>query len=271
MNEFLARFRPRTRVIFGKMLRYIDEYLDGKKMTELTTAAFIDFCDGRNWAPNTRRLCLSALKLYLKHLGIDTHPLLKFKLNGRCKRPVRVISPEQVDALLSICDPAEKAGLRNQALIRVLWDSWIRANEVCSLLEEDLDLEHCELTVLQKGDRYHTTSYSPETREWLKRWLKVKRQFAPDCPTVFCNVNRGTPLTRDGLRAILRKLGQRAGFEVSPHDFRRGGATAFANAGFSDRLGMRHGGWACHKQYEQYTQQVSRDAFKAHVWGYSHD
>ena len=270
MNEFLARFRPRTRVIFGKMLRYAEEYLDGREITSMSVADFVEFCESRNWAPATRKLCLSALRLYIKYLGIEAHPLLTLKLNGRTKRPPRVISPEQVDALLELCDPTTKIGLRNTALIRVLWDSWIRANEVCSLLEQDLDLERYELTVIVKMDRYHTTSFSPETRKWLKRWLKVKHRIAPDCPTVFCNVTRGTPLTSDGLRAILRRLGKEAGFEVSAHDFRRGGVTDYANNGGNDRLGMAHGGWRCYSMYSRYTQQVSRDAFKKLTWGYEH-
>ncbi|NIM92273.1 MAG: tyrosine-type recombinase/integrase [Anaerolineales bacterium] len=126
---------------------------------------------------------------------------------------------EKVNILLANCLDTG-AGLQMQTIIYILWDTWIRASEVCNLKLEHINLEERQFSVLTKGSNWEIKSFTQPTVEKLNKWIhELNKTAGKDCRTLFCNTVTGKPLTRDGLRGNFNRLGKRSGIKVSPHDF----------------------------------------------------
>ncbi|MCX6071016.1 MAG: site-specific integrase, partial [Chloroflexi bacterium] len=82
------------------------------------------------------------------------------------------------------------------------------------------------------------------------------------CPTIFV-ATRGKPWTRENLRAMLYRLGDKAGVPVSPHDFRRGACTDAIRKGMSTITAQRAGGWSSPLMVARYAGALSTDDVRA--------
>lgn len=190
----------------------------------------------------------------------------------------RTISQDEVGRLFHACgeplheeeagDQALALAARNVALVAVLFDSMLRAAELCALRVQDVDLEKGLLRVRSgKGGKGRSAPIGPDAMFALKVWLPQRAspavRLAPGCDSLFVSLGGLTPgkhLTVPGLRLILRRLGERAGIEgVCPHAFRRGGAVAATLAGAPSRLVQVWGGWSNIKMVELYTRTLRND------------
>lgn|SRR3990167_1687610 len=264
ITEFLTQFRcsPRTRETYAKYLQFFADYLRGEgiDIADATPAHFEAMANARGWHANSARLGLAATKAYVRHFHGSAHPLVAYRIKRAPSPIMRAMTPENVRKLLAVCDSNTRAGAQYVVIILVLYDTWMRASELCRLRVEDLDIPNRKLKVLTKGSEWEPKVFSDMTAAYLEAWLIERRGIArPDCPSVFCNVLRGTQLTRDGLRGNFNRLGAKAGIKVSPHDFRRGGPSQAARRGIPDRLGMLQGGWKDHRQYQRYTESLTVD------------
>lgn len=105
-------------------------------------------------------------------------------------------------------------------------------------------------------------SFSMITTLDVDNWLSSRENHAKQgVGTVFVGIGGrtpGRPLTRDGLRVIVREWGERAGLgePISPHAFRRSGATIGAENGASDQLLMQQFGWTSPQMVRMYTKRI---------------
>ncbi|MCH8859002.1 MAG: asparagine synthase (glutamine-hydrolyzing) [Proteobacteria bacterium] len=106
---------------------------------------------------------------------------------------------------------------------------------------------------------------SERTAEALRVWLKDRRRFVTNGTTkMFVSVGGTTPgsaLTVNGLRAIYRKMGKQAGFELSPHDIRRSFAIAAIKNGAPIPVVMRQGGWTNLQVFMEYLRRLMPEDF----------
>jgi len=189
------------------------------------------------------------------------------------KQPQRTLSADEVAELFRACaaplheTAADEHDLalcvRNVAIVAVLYDSLVRAAELCALKLDDIDFKNGTLKVrLGKGGKSRTAPIGPDAALALKVWLPMRRA-APGVDNVFVSVGGLTPsrpLTPPGLRLILRRLGERCEIKgVSPHAFRRGGAVAATLAGAPSRLVQVWGGWSNIAMVELYTRTLQND------------
>lgn len=107
---------------------------------------------------------------------------------------------------------------RNHAIILLLLDTGMRANELCSLTLDDIDTKNSRLKVMGKGAKERYIPYSPRTGQVLWRYmLKRKSDFTN---RLFVNTT-GEPMNRDRLLKQLHSIGGRAKVtNVHPHRFR---------------------------------------------------
>jgi site-specific recombinase XerD len=214
------------------------------------------------WSPATIKQAVSAARSFLRWCGEEgwIEPELGQVL--RVPRvPVRVqrtLTVGEVRAVLDACDDSV-IGLRNQALVSLLVDAGLRASEICRLCVGDLNLREGILVVQVKGGDQQHGFFGEVTGRRLQAWLAV-RPAEPGVDAVFVAVggsSPGKPLTRDGLRVILRRLGRRAGVEgVCAHAFRRSFACISVQAGASSRLVQLAGRWSNIQMVERYTQSM---------------
>lgn len=146
--------------------------------------------------------------------------------NAGRKFPAEVLTPEECYRLLEACGRG-RAGRRNRALIVVMWRAGLRISEALALRPKDVDLEHGRIQILHgKGDRRRVVALDPAAAAICERWERERRGLeVTGRHPYFCIVSRpnvGDPVSDAYVRALFKKLADRAGIEkrVHPHGLR---------------------------------------------------
>ncbi len=153
----------------------------------------------------------------------------------------KFLSLEQVDQLLAQPDTATPRGLRDKALIEVLYATGLRVSELVSLRAGDLNLEEGYLTCIGKGDKQRMVPLGQQAVTWVQRYLAEGRSALlrkKSSPWLFVNARDGGPLSRVGFWKVLKDYGTRAGIGVglSPHVLRHSFATHLLDRGADLRM-----------------------------------
>ncbi len=134
----------------------------------------------------------------------------------------KVLGEGQVEALLAAPDTETLLGLRDKAMIELLYASGLRVSELVGLTLTQLRLDSGFLIAWGKGRKERIVPVGEGAERWLGRWLGEGRPVLVKGrhEVVFVN-RRGVGMTRQGFWKILRGHGQQAGLaEVSPHMLR---------------------------------------------------
>jgi integrase/recombinase XerD len=141
---------------------------------------------------------------------------------------------DEVDRLLAQPDVSTPRGLRDKALISVLYATGLRVSELISLRLPNLHLQEGYLTCIGKGDKERIVPIGQEATDWVRRYLADARpKLVPkSSPWLFVNV-RGGPLSRVGFWKLLKEYGLKAGISrnISPHVLRHSFATHLLDRG----------------------------------------
>jgi integrase/recombinase XerD len=148
----------------------------------------------------------------------------------------RYLSIEQVDALLAQPDAATPRGLRDRALIELLYATGLRVSELVALKAADLNLEAGYLTCMGKGSKERLVPIGDAAVGWVERYVKEGRphlQRGRPSPRLFVNARDGGTLSRSGFWRILTAYGRQAGLppSLSPHVLRHSFATHLLERG----------------------------------------
>ncbi len=145
--------------------------------------------------------------------------------------PPEILRPEEVHRLIRAASNRAPTGIRNRALIVVMYRAGLRVSEALSLHPKDLDRSRGTIRVLQgKGGRARTVGLDPEACAVLERWLDVRAQKdLKGRHRIFCTLH-GKPLETAYVRGLLPRLAKRAGIEkrVHPHALRHSHAAELA-------------------------------------------
>ncbi len=150
-----------------------------------------------------------------------------------------VLTVDEIDRIMATIDCSTPKGLRDSAMLEVLYSCGVRVSELLSLRMSDLFFGEGYIRVIGKGDKQRIVPVSAVAREKIYRWLDVRKTMLKanineEC--LFLN-NRGKPLTRVMVFTIIRQAAARAGINksISPHTFRHSFATHLLNGGASIR------------------------------------
>ena len=151
---------------------------------------------------------------------------------------IEILTRDEVDALLRSCSRRAPSGLRDRALIAVLFGAGLRIAEALSLRPRDLDLDHGSIRVRRgKGGRQRTVGVPEGCASILRDWLAGRdRVGAGRSHPVFCLIQHdrvGEPLAQANVRQMLRRRAVRAGLDkrIHPHGLRHSHAAALARQG----------------------------------------
>jgi len=121
----------------------------------------------------------------------------------------------------------DRKGIRDFAILRLLYDLALRRGEVVSLDLEDIDLETGTARVLGKGRTEKEMLTLPRpTVDALRAWLEVRRSGAGPLFINFDRAGKWGRLTGTAVYQIVRKLGQELGIETRPHGIRHSSISA---------------------------------------------
>lgn len=184
------------------------------------------------------------------------------------RRLPRTLSVTDVSALLEAPDTGRPAGLRDRALLELLYASGLRASEALGLRIEDTNLSAGYVTPTGKGSRQRLVPIGAQALGWLRRYLKVGRPVLikrADPGTLF--VNRfGRSMSRQALWDILKKYARAAGIRagVSPHTLRHCFASHLLERGAdlrSVQVMLGHADISTTQIYTHLSSRVVRDMY----------
>src|SRR5512145_281415 len=148
----------------------------------------------------------------------------------------RFLDLEEVDRLLAQPEVATPRGLRDKALIEVLYASGMRVSELVGLKPGDLNLDEGYITCTGKGDKQRIVPVGQTAAEWVRRYMRDGRPHLlhrRTSPWLFVNARDGGPLSRVGFWKVLKEYGIKAGIsrDISPHVLRHSFATHLLERG----------------------------------------
>ena len=148
----------------------------------------------------------------------------------------KFLSIEEVDRLIAQPDVSIPRGLRDRALIELLYATGMRVTELLSLRAADLNLAAGYLTCTGKGDKQRIVPMGHDAADWVGRYIKEARPALVGqraSPWLFVNARGGGRLTRVGFWKVLKGYGLKAGLRagLSPHVLRHSFATHLLERG----------------------------------------
>lgn len=147
-----------------------------------------------------------------------------------------VLTTPEIDRIIAAVDTSTPKGLRDSAMLEVLYSCGLRVSELTSLRLSDLFFGEGYIRVIGKGDKQRLVPISNTARDKIQRYLEERRSARSGEEIVFLN-NRGGQLTRVMVFTILKRAVERAGIDkhISPHTFRHSFATHLLEGGASIR------------------------------------
>jgi len=143
------------------------------------------------------------------------------------KLPPEVLTREEVNALMRACSKRAPTGVRNRALIAMLYRGQLRISEALALKPKDLNRQAGTVRVLHgKGDRARTIGLDDGAWAIVELWLQCRQRLGlSGRHPLFCTL-QGKPLLSSYARGLFARLGKKAGIEkrVHPHGLRHTGA-----------------------------------------------
>ena len=150
-------------------------------------------------------------------------PVAQRSHNKGQKYPPIEHSPQDVQALLDAC-PDTPTGIRNRALVTLIYHSGIGVKEVLSLQASSIDFATHSVQLLQtKSGGPQIRNFRPSADDALKRWIQKREERGLQSAPLFCSVERhpGRPISPRFVRAIMADLADRAGVDrVSANSLR---------------------------------------------------
>ena len=192
-------------------------------------------------SPRSVARAIACYRGFYRFLVIDgrvrTSPADDLRPPRAWKSLPRHLSVEEVDRLLAQPDVKTPRGLRDRALIELLYATGLRVSELTTLRPGDVNLEASYLTCTGKGEKQRIVPMGDEAADWVRRYLRDARPALlgkRSSPRLFVNARRGGPgLTRVGFWKILKAYGRTARVSpgLSPHMLRHSFATHLLERG----------------------------------------
>lgn len=151
------------------------------------------------------------------------------------KFPSEILTEDEARALIHAPNSRAATGLRNRALIAVLYGAGLRLAEALALKPSDVNLDAGEIRVLHgKGDRARTAGIDEGAVVHVARWIDRRQLLRIRSRILLCTLDGGA-LDPRYTRAMLQRMAIRAGIDkrVHPHGLRHTHATELERNGFT--------------------------------------
>jgi site-specific recombinase XerD len=181
----------------------------------------------------TQNYYLIALRAFLKYLrrrGVDSLDPERIELAKVSERSLDLISSQELMRLMNAPDIATEQGLRDKAILELLFSTGLRVSELCSLSTDDVDLSRDEFSVRGKGEKIRVVFLSDSARNALRAYLKARKDMDDAMFVQYgknAKKNTDLRLTPRSVQRIIKRYATIAGItrKVTPHVIRHSFAT----------------------------------------------
>jgi len=232
-------------------LMVIERFLNICEPSICTAGDVENFLIATGWGSSLRYTAAVAIKRFLRwKFGAD-HPALRLRVKRGVSKPGRTLKAARVKVLLESFNTGSRKGKRDLAICCLALDTGLRVSELASIKLAALDLEEHKLVVLIKGGKWAEAVFSDYTGVLIAGWIPLR--VGGD--------DRLFQVSRDGLRVIVRRWGEKLGFTLSPHDLRRTFCVLSLQGGAPSRLVQKAGRWSSIEMVERYSQAIEAKDF----------
>ncbi|MBL8307656.1 MAG: site-specific tyrosine recombinase XerD [Rubrivivax sp.] len=166
---------------------------------------------------------------------VDADPTLKLLAARQPLRVPKTLAEAQVEALLAAPDVHTPLGLRDRAMLELMYASGLRVSELVQARTVQLSLGDAVLRVFGKGARERLVPFGEEALDWLKRYLAQARAplLAGQASEALFVTRQGAAMSRQMFWKLVRRYALQAGITapLSPHTLRHAFATHLLNHG----------------------------------------
>ncbi|MFA6973621.1 MAG: tyrosine-type recombinase/integrase [Parcubacteria group bacterium] len=280
-NHYLERFLEWSKVsdpkdINADMIRsyrvWLNRYEDehGKTLKKITQNYFI--------------IALRSFLKYLAKKDIETLPAEKVEVGKSVRKEVEFLEAEEVERILAAANGVDFKGLRDRAMLELLFSSGLRVSELTSINRDRLDLKKQEFAIRGKGEKLRVVFVSDTAKKALEKYLDKRTDIDP---AVFVrdskalekfqskkedgkkeNKNSSLRLTPRSVQRMVKHYAAKAGIikEVHPHTLRHSFATDLLINGADIRSVQEmlgHSSITTTQMYTHITNQQLREVHKA--------
>ncbi len=255
LQDFLIYLHNNRRSSFNTEIAYqrdlvrLIDFLQKKgirKFSEVTEADLQDYLNSmkeEEFAPSTisrSTASIRALFRFLFRMGrIQQDPSENLKPPRVERKASQVLSLEEVDKLLTTPNTGTPKGMRDAAMLELLYATGMRVSELIHLKMEDLDLD-MGYVVCRENGKERTLPIGNPSRNALIRYLENARDDlvkSPNEDSLFTNCS-GTAMSRQGFWKVLKSYAEEAGIEgdITPHTLRHSFAVHMIDNGADMRV-----------------------------------
>jgi len=229
---------------YRRDLAQLARFLKARGLAAAREADLFDFLAARRGRASSAARMLSSLKRFYQYCvrerRASSDPTLKLDPPKRTARFPKSLSEADVEALLAAPDASRPLGLRDRAMLEVLYASGLRVSELVAMKVHEANLDAGVVRILGKGAKERLVPLGEEAIEWLQRYLGEARPaiLGRRTSNALFPTARGRAMTRQAFWHNLKRYGARAipGKSLSPHVLRHAFATHLINHGADLRV-----------------------------------
>jgi integrase/recombinase XerD len=238
--QYERRLADHTIESYSRDLNDLAQYAAGQeraveRLTRKDLEAFVRALMTEGRSPRSVARLVACVRGFYRYLHVRQHindnPTVDLQAPRAWKVLPKSLSVDDVERLLNAPDTSNPRGLRDRALIELLYATGLRVSELVALRPQDLHLEAGYLTTTGKGRKQRIVPVGDEAKAWMARYLTESRPRLlgkRSSPRLFVNARGGGPgITRVGFWKILKGYGKTLGIarQLSPHVLRHSFAT----------------------------------------------
>ena len=238
----LAAYRRDLQALASWMQRHAE----GRSLVQAREADLMGYAAARHAGskPSSVGRRLSVFRRFFRwalreHLA-SADPTLKLDAPRQRLRTPATLTESQVDGLLQAPDPDDTLGLRDRAMLELMYASGLRVSELVDLKAVHVSLSDGVVRVTGKGSKERLVPFGQEAGEWLRRYAEEARAaiLSGQTSDALFVTARGGAMTRQMFWKLIRKYSIVAGItqHLSPHTLRHAFATHLLNHGADLRV-----------------------------------
>jgi len=235
-------------------------------------AQFVMSMSREGLAPRSVGRALSAVRGFYRFLLLDGHvkadPTADISAPHGAQKLPRFLSQEEMEKLLAAPDTSTPEGVRDRALVELMYATGLRVTEAVTLPAGNVDVDSGVLFCTGKGSKQRRVPVGRSALEWLQRYQAARRVMLAgrESPRLFVGY-LGRPLTRQTVWAMLKRAAEKVGVEgVTPHVLRHSLATHLLEHGadtHSAQAMLGHSDLATTQIYTHLTRERLRAVYDA--------
>jgi tyrosine recombinase XerC len=261
-------YSPFTVINYRRDITFLVHFLKDRKLDRLTAREYLLQLEKNRYSRRSIARKLSAARSFFRFLAreelVGQNPFEHLLSPKIPKKLPNFLYPEEIKLLLEAPDKGSPQGVRDLAILEVLYGTGIRVTEISRMNISDIDFGEGEIRVLGKGGKERIVLFGSIAHAALKEYLHGKKAGA-----VFAG-RRGDRLSARQIERIIRFYSRKAGIpkKVTPHTLRHSFATHLLEGGADLRMVQELLGHASLSTTQVYT-HVTKERLKQ-VYDASH-